>query len=366
MRTKAGLETMQTISESTDDTLEDETFVLEMNTGVFLQDGTGSLQKEERSFRGILSGEVIDKEGDRIPIDEFAKLFEIMLRRRTPINIKHTPITVGYLSRIEKTTYNRIPAVLVEGVIHKDFPKDHFAWNNILNGRYFGLSFTGDWGTTQMKETEDGRVYAERSLAGIYEITITDRPANQVSTILDTLVKEYYASKEVEDGDNNPESEAEAQDDVVEIKIEQVDENMTEENKACDEPTEEEKSVTKEEFAEGLKTLAEAIAAPIKELTVHIGELTKLLPSQEKEAPETDEPTEDPPKEEKEVDLTTIVQQAVKDQFTGLGIQLVSSRGEGSMPPSDHQAQKESPHPDNVTGELPSMSALQAYYLGED
>ena len=195
-----------------------------------------SKESKERIFKGILSGEVIDKEGDFIPIKEFQKFFSTLIKRQTPILLKHQPIHVGQIISLEKTSYNGIPAVLVEARIFDDFPMDHETWAGIIKGKYFGMSFTGEVEQTIVK-CDGNKCHKERKLSAIYELTITDMPANQVSTImLDYLSKEHKQTNEVN--------------------------KMTE-------PAKEEKApvptLSKEDLQAELKTLGEGIASTIKE-----------------------------------------------------------------------------------------------------
>ena len=171
-----------------------------MHNGQVLKETLTKEEKEQRIFKGILSGEVVDKEGDIIPIAEFAKFFPILMKRHTPILLKHQPIHVGKILVLDTVNYNGIPAVLVKVQIFDDFPKDHETWEGLLNGEFFGMSFTGDVESTIVK-CDNSRCYKERKLAAIYEITITNRPANQESKILEFLTKEHAQASQAKDKD---------------------------------------------------------------------------------------------------------------------------------------------------------------------
>ena len=49
-----------------------------------------SKDRNSRYFKGILSGEVVDQEGDLIPINEFVKFFPTLMKRKTPLLLNHT------------------------------------------------------------------------------------------------------------------------------------------------------------------------------------------------------------------------------------------------------------------------------------
>ena len=230
---------------------------------------TISKEQKRRIVKGILSGEVVDKDGDLIPIEEFAKFFEILIRRQTPILLKHQPIHVGNLISLEKITYNRIPAVLVEYEILSDFAKDDETWEGIIQGKLFGMSFTGEVEQTIVK-CDGNKCHKERKLSAIYEITVTDRPANQVSSaITEYLTKEY--NKEL----------------IVKEEAERMSEENTGKEGEQTTPT-----LSKEELQKELKTLGEGITLSIKEsITEGFKELAKVLNKEEAEP-------ENPPAEE--------------------------------------------------------------------
>ena len=268
-----------------------------MNSGKIISD-TISKEQEKRIVKGILSGEVIDKDGDLIPIEEFAKFFKTLIRRQTPILLKHQPIHVGNLISLEKTTYEGIPAVLVEYQILNDFSKDHETWEGIVSGKYFGMSFTGEIEQTIVK-CDANKCHKERKLSAIYEITVTDRPANQISSVVDYLTKEY-------DKEKNKEAEEMTQ---------------KEKNKDLEKELADELSLSKETLQKELKSLGEGIASEIKE---GFKGLAQTIKKEEAEVKTPTNPTKDdevteeekPEKEEKEGLAKEANWEEIKGQFS--------------------------------------------------
>lgn len=312
-----------------------------MNNGQVLTE-TISKEKEERIFKGILSGEVVDKEGDLIPIEEFAKFFKTLIRRQTPILLKHQPIHVGNLLALEKTIYNGIPAVLVKARILNDFPKDHETWEGIIKGKYFGMSFTGDVEQTIIK-CDDNKCHKERKLSAIYEITITDRPANQVSKILNYLTKEYKKEEE----------------------------NMTEEGK------EKANALSKETLQEEFKNLGESLGKSLGEglnssIKAGFETLAKSLVKEEKpkDKPEAEEEEDGKdPKETKEVkkelDWATAKELFAKEIELETDAKIKAKTSSVETPEgSSPNIIKETKKPLEYTGALPTKDELLAHFLG--
>ena len=150
---------------------------------------------DERIFKGIVSVEVPDKDGEILVIDDMHEALLTWLNRGGPISDTHSNRIVGQGLQVEKFMIeaedgNKYPAIMMKGKIFrnkgKDYELDRMIWEKIKSGEYKGLSFGG--ATTSAREpvnAPDGTLaYRIKDLEG-YEVAVCKEPANQMALFVD-------------------------------------------------------------------------------------------------------------------------------------------------------------------------------------
>lgn len=138
---------------------------------------------EDRIFEGILTVEVVDKDGEVVPVEEVADTMNTLMKRGGFIIDSHSNRVVGkLLNWAEGVDKKKRPMVKVTGQIFKDWNIDDDVWDKIKTGKYKGLSFGGS--------STDKEIYQEGSLSYNklkniegYEVSVCENPANQEALI---------------------------------------------------------------------------------------------------------------------------------------------------------------------------------------
>jgi len=143
---------------------------------------------DERLFEGLLTVEMVDKQNEITIVSELMKSLPIWMARGAPISDTHTNRIVGKGINFQQTTVddgNKIyPAILIQGMIFKNYELDNEIWGKIKDGTYKGLSFGG--ATKSEREpiiNDDGTTsYALKDLEH-YEVAVCEDPAVPLALI---------------------------------------------------------------------------------------------------------------------------------------------------------------------------------------
>jgi len=121
----------------------------------------------ERIFEGWGSVEVIDRQGDLLPIDAMKEIMPIIMKRGGPLIDSHS---------------NRVIGKLLDYQIFKDYSIDDKVWNSIKTGEYKGFSLGGK---ARNVETviKDGKSFHRVNKPEVWEWSVVGEPANQESFI---------------------------------------------------------------------------------------------------------------------------------------------------------------------------------------
>ena len=143
------------------------------------------VNEEDRIFKGFLSVEIVDKQGDIVPIEELEKVMTALMKRGGVITDTHTNRVVGKILNWQKVIKDGKPAILITGQIFKDYKYDDLVWEKIKNGEYRGLSIGGI--ATQKKENGVNKL----EQLELFEVSVCETPANPeaVITAVNTLAK---------------------------------------------------------------------------------------------------------------------------------------------------------------------------------
>jgi len=153
------------------------------NFGILLKGDITHTDKQRRIFSGWGSVQIVDRQGDLIPIEEFKPVMEILMRRGAPVMDSHTNHQVGRIIDYEfKNTPDGKPGLYLTAEIFHDFPTDDEVWQKILDGKYTGFSLGGKAGIKKPICNDKG-CYNLLGNIEVWEFSIVERPANQLALI---------------------------------------------------------------------------------------------------------------------------------------------------------------------------------------
>ena len=152
-------------------------------SGLILKGSITNINKERRTFSGFSSVEIIDRQGDFLPISEFEKVMPILMKRGALIMDSHSNHPVGKIISYEfKDTDNNEKGLYLTAEIFSDYPTDNEIWEQIKNGELSGFSLGGKAGTKTPTCTNIG-CYNILGDIEAWEFSVVSRPANQSATI---------------------------------------------------------------------------------------------------------------------------------------------------------------------------------------
>lgn len=154
--------------------------------------------EEDRFVKGWGSVEIIDKDGEMLPMSEFKKVMPIVMKRGGNINDRHSNRHVGkilnYEFKMKETPEGPKEGVYLTYQIFKDYDIDDMVWEGIKQGIYKGLSFGGMNKTLDysFKDREFSKIL--REISG-FEFSTVPEMGNQES-VNDQV--NYFAKSEKE------------------------------------------------------------------------------------------------------------------------------------------------------------------------
>jgi len=135
-------------------------------------------ENDRRIVQGYGSVEVLDRQNELIPIDEIRKFMRTYIKRGAPLMYNHTNQSVGKLIDYEIVEKNNKPAILIKAEVYDDYPEDDDIWDKVNSNIITGFSIGG--GRPERKVTKEGAVLYNTP---VWEFSLVERPANQMSTI---------------------------------------------------------------------------------------------------------------------------------------------------------------------------------------
>jgi HK97 family phage prohead protease len=172
--------------------------------------------EEQRLITGYASVEVMDRQGDLVPIDTMNKAMIKYASRGAPLLFGHQNKPVGKVINwtVQEEPRYGLPAIEITAMIDKGYKLDDEVWNMIKNGTITGFSIGGtaiQVDTEKTAEGVDARVLKEIELS---EISLVTEPANQAA-----IITAYSMAKSVDPYENLSESELEKKGEEVISKI---------------------------------------------------------------------------------------------------------------------------------------------------
>lgn len=135
---------------------------------------------KERLFVSWATVDAVDKDDERIPIEEAVTQHEIGLRRGGTLNDMHTNRQVGRMLAYKVMTHpkTKTPGVLQLNKVYNDNDLDDSVWAEIKSGERTGLSLGGFHKKDEYK-MEEGKLVKILSGYQQYETSSVYKPANQ-------------------------------------------------------------------------------------------------------------------------------------------------------------------------------------------
>jgi phage head maturation protease len=158
-----------------------------------------SLNNEDRIFQSWGSVEMIDRQGDLLPIDEFRPVVEKLLAagHQIPLQDSHTNHNVGVITKVEfLNTPDGKKGLFLTGRVYSRYDSDTDVWNALKNGEYTGLSLGGKAGD-KIPVCDQNGCYNLLRNPEIWEFSLVSTPANPGALITEfnKLAKSHEVKK---------------------------------------------------------------------------------------------------------------------------------------------------------------------------
>jgi len=157
----------------------------------------------ERFFEGLLTVEMVDRQGEVTVVDSLYKCLPIWMDRGGAISDTHSNRIVGKGINYAKTTLvtkdgTELPALKIIGKIFNHTQLDNEIWGKIKSGEYKGLSFGGATTSDATPvQQSDGSIAFHLKDIEMYEIAVCEDPA--VPFALITATNDIAKSNETGD-----------------------------------------------------------------------------------------------------------------------------------------------------------------------
>ena len=144
------------------------------------------VNEKDRRVKGWMSVETLDKAGEIIPVSEFKKTMDTLMKRGAPIQDSHSNRPVGKILNWSEKTHEESgkQGIEITYQIFDDFSVDDEVWKEITSGKRslsFGGRATEEAEVKQDKESDTG---TSKTLRGIeaYEVSSVLDPCNEFAT----------------------------------------------------------------------------------------------------------------------------------------------------------------------------------------
>ena len=140
---------------------------------------------KDRLFKAWGSVEIVDKDGELIPMEAFAKIMPKIMERGGVLIDNHTNRVVGKILNYEFRKKDGKDGLLLTGKVFNHFSLDDKIWNEIKAGIRKGISFGGKRIMSEIEKAKDDNgndYYILKDIEG-YEFSIVQNPANPEATI---------------------------------------------------------------------------------------------------------------------------------------------------------------------------------------
>ena len=144
------------------------------------------IDEVNRRFEAYTSVEIVDKQGQIVPIEKLSDAILDFLSVGGPLTLEHTHKIVGKAINAYEADFEGKRAIKIIGEIYKGKQIYDDVWSRILSGELKGLSIGGGGEFTLRPVEVEGRLAYEMSDVPLLSIGITRSPANYLSLITAT------------------------------------------------------------------------------------------------------------------------------------------------------------------------------------
>ncbi len=137
---------------------------------------------DDRIVEGWGSVQIIDNQGDYVPIDSIIKLMPTYMKRGGILIDGHTNRHVGKIIHWEPKDKDGKPSLYLKAQIFKDYSIDDMVWDAIKKTHYTGFSFGGR-SLKKHPVCKDNQCFNHIDEPEIWEWSIVPKPANKESII---------------------------------------------------------------------------------------------------------------------------------------------------------------------------------------
>lgn len=146
------------------------------------------VDKDKRLFGGWASVEIVDGQGDIVPISELKKAMIDLMDRGGNLNLTHSNKTIGKILQweIKEHPVSHTQGLHIVGKVFADNDVDNATWEAIKSGKLGGFSIgAAAKSEKRMLKSADGSKKEVGVLHGLslFEISPVERPANQLSLV---------------------------------------------------------------------------------------------------------------------------------------------------------------------------------------
>ncbi len=186
----------------------------------------------DRLIQGYASVEVVDRQGDIVPVEAMEKAMLKYMERGGNLLYAHLNKPVGKVLQwhIEEHPQYKVPAVKITAMIFKDYQLENEVWKYIKDGKLKGFSIGGVATQTKTVKADDTNVRVLDDIE-LSEISVVAEPANQGALIsAKSIAKSAEVAKDEPDQKN--EKHTLTDDEILEQVFSRLKNKPTEKPKA--------------------------------------------------------------------------------------------------------------------------------------
>jgi len=142
-----------------------------------------NVDENTRTVSGYGTVEIVDNQGDYVPIDVVLRLMDTYMNRGGVLVDTHTNRHVGKILHWEPKEKDGKNAVWLQAQIFDDYSIDDMIWDAIKEGHYTGFSFGGRGLDKHVVCNAEQGCFNHIDDMEIWEWSIVPKPANKESTI---------------------------------------------------------------------------------------------------------------------------------------------------------------------------------------
>ena len=172
------------------------------------------INTESRIFESWGSLDIVDRQGDRIPIEEFSKILPSMMLLKPQIHLEHSNKPVAeILDMMIKTNEKGHKGIYIVSKMFNKYEFHNQVWKDLQDKIYTGLSFGGMAKDNEYSTDSNGHIDARilKDIEGV-EFSLVKRPANQEALVTAISVAKSDAKEIKKEGEKDMEGKIKLED----------------------------------------------------------------------------------------------------------------------------------------------------------